>query len=139
MKNEKQNNQQRNWHLFDANKKVLGRLATQIAKILSGKDKVDYLPYLDKGDFVVVINAKEVSLSGKKETQKMYWRHSGYPGGLRSKTVQDTRDQKPEQLIRHAVIGMMPRNKLARQMIKKLFIYPGAEHPHQDKFKAQNS
>ncbi|MEX2028679.1 MAG: 50S ribosomal protein L13 [Candidatus Curtissbacteria bacterium] len=135
MKNPKQNNENRNWHLLDAKEKVLGRLAGQIAKILSGKDKVEYVPYLDKGDFVVVINAKEVYLSGKKEIQKKYYRHSGFPGGLKSKTVQDTREQNPEQLIRHAVIGMMPRNKLAHQMLKKLYVFAGDEHPYQDKFK----
>ena len=135
MKNPKQNNQEKNWHLFDAKEKVLGRLAGQIAKILTGKDKVDYLPYMDKGDFVVVINAKEVRVTGKKEIQKKYYRHSGFPGGLRSKTVQDTREQNPQQLIRHAVIGMMPRNKLAHQMLKKLYVFPGNEHPYQDKIK----
>lgn len=135
MKNQKQNNQKANWHLFDANEKVLGRLASEIASILSGKNKVDYVPYLDKGDFVVIVNASKIKLSGKKENQKMYYRHSGYPSGLRSKSVKDTRENQPEQLIRHAVIGMMPRNRLARQMIKKLFVFPGKDHPYQDKFK----
>ncbi len=134
MKNQKQNNQNASWHLFDAKSKVLGRLASQIASILSGKNKVDYVPYLDKGDFVVVVNAKEIKVSGKKETQKLYYRHSGYPGGLRSKSVQDTRAQQPEQLIRHAVIGMLPKNRLARQMIRKLYVFPEKDHPYQDKF-----
>ncbi len=132
---EVQNNQDANWHLFDASEKVLGRLASEIASILSGKNKVDYVPYLDKGDFVVVVNAGKIKLSGKKENQKIYYRHSGYPGGLRSKSVKDTRNQQPEQLIRHAVAGMMPRNRLARQMIKKLYIFPQKDHPYQDKFK----
>lgn len=131
---EGQNNQDANWHLLDASGKVLGRLATEIAKILSGKNKVDYIPYLDKGDFVVVVNALKIKLSGKKENKKMYYRHSGYPGGLRSKSVKDTREEQPEQLIRHAVAGMMPKNRLARQMIKKLYIFPQKDHPYQDKF-----
>lgn len=135
MKNQKQNNSQKNWHLFDARNKILGRLATQVAKILIGKDKVDYAPYLDMGDFVVIINAKEIKLTGKKENQKIYYHHSGFPGGLKSKTVAETRAQRPEQLIRRAVIGMMPRNRLASQMIKKLFVFPGSEHPYQDKLK----
>lgn len=134
MKNQKRNNKERDWHLFDAKNKVLGRLATEVATILSGKNKVDYLPYLDKGDFVVVVNAKAIMLSGKKENQKNYFRHSGYPGGLRSKTSRQIRDQKPEELVRHAVIGMLPKNRLARQMIKKLYVFPGSDHPYQDKF-----
>lgn len=134
MKNQKQNNQATVWHLFDAKSKVLGRLASEIASILSGKNKVDYVPYLDKGDFVVVINAKEIKVSGKKETQKLYYRHSGYPGGLRSRSVQDTRSEQPEQLIRHAVVGMLPKSRLARQMVKKLYVFSGKEHPYQDKF-----
>ncbi|MDO8487307.1 MAG: 50S ribosomal protein L13 [Candidatus Curtissbacteria bacterium] len=131
---EVQNNQAKAWYLFDAKSKVLGRLASEIASILSGKNKVDYVPYLDKGDFVVVINAKEIKVSGKKESQKLYYRHSGYPGGLKSKSVQDTREEQPEQLIRHAVVGMLPRNRLARQMVKKLYVFSGKDHPYQDKF-----
>lgn len=123
------------WHLIDAKNKPLGRLSTGVAKILSGKDKVDYATYLDKGDYVVVINAKEVMLTGKKETQKKYYKHSGYPGGLKSKTVAQVRSQQPEELIRHAVAGMLPKNRLARQMIKKLFIFASSDHSYKDKFK----
>ncbi len=133
MKNQNQEN--KNWHLLDAKDKILGRLATEIAKVLMGKDKPEYTPYLDKGDFVVVVNAAKVKLSGKKENQKTYFHHSGYPGGLRSKTAADVRAQKPEDLVRHAVVGMMPKNKLGKLMTKKLYVFPNIDHPYRDKFK----
>lgn len=135
MKNVKQAEVKRRWHLIDARNQILGRLATSVATHLMGKNKAYWTPYLDSGDFVVVINAAEVVLSGKKEKQKVYWRHSGYPGGLKSKTAATIRAQKPQELVRHAVVGMLPKTKLARLMLKKLYIYPAGEHPHKDKFK----
>lgn len=122
-----------NWHLIDAQNQIVGRLSTKIARLLMGKNKPYFVPYMDYGDNVVVINAKNVIFSGKKENQKTYWRHSGYPGGLKSKTAVQVRSSKPEDLIRHAVVGMLPKSKLGKIMLKKLFIYPEADHPHQDK------
>jgi large subunit ribosomal protein L13 len=129
------NNTQRNWYLFDAKEKVLGRLASQIATILMGKNKPGYLPYLDLGDHVVVVNAKDVRLTGRKEKQKQYTSYSGYPGGLKIRTFKELKEAHPEEIIYHAVSGMLPKNRLARQMIKKLHIYSGEEHPYQEKFK----
>lgn len=135
MKNIKTRDIRRSWHLVDAKGKVIGRLATNIASILMGKNKNYYTPYLDTGDYVVVINAESSVFTGKKETQKKYFRHSGYPGGLYVKTAAQIRKSKPDQLIRHAVYGMLPKTKLAKVMLKKLFVYPSSEHPHKDKFK----
>ena len=139
MKNIKLNEIKREWHLIDAENKALGRLSSQIAHILMGKNKVYYTPYLDCGDNVVVINTTKIFLSGKKENQKIYYHHSGYPGGLKSKTASEVRRQKPENLIRHGVVGMLPKNKLGKLMLQKLFIYPGSEHPYKDKLKSQNA
>src|SRR3989344_6493851 len=122
------------WHLLDAKNKILGRLSGEIAKILSGKNKVSYATNIDNGDYVVVINAKSVALSGKKESQKNYFHHSGFPGGLKSRTVSQVRAKSPESLIRHAVIGMLPKNKLGKAMARKLFVYAEAIHPYQEKF-----
>lgn len=135
MKNPKASDIKHNWHLVDARNQILGRLATNVAHLLMGKNKPYFSPYLDTGDNVVVINAAAVVLSGKKEKQKIYWRHSGYPGGLKSKTAATLRAKSPEELIRHAVVGMLPKTKLARLMLKKLYIYPAGDHPHKDKFK----
>ena len=135
MKNIKPKDIKRNWHLLDAKGQVLGRLSAQISQKLMGKTKSIYTPYLDTGDYVVVINAKDVVLTGKKESQKKYYHHSGYPGGLYSKTAAKVREQKPENLLKHAVVGMLPKNKLGRTMVKKLYIYKDADHKHQDKFK----
>jgi len=129
------NNIQRNWHLLDAKGRILGRLATEIATILMGKHKPNYLPYMDLGDNVVVINAKDIRLTGNKEKQKTYTTYSGYPGGLKIKSFRELKEKNPQEIIKHAVLGMLPKNKLARQMIKKLYIYEGEEHPYQDKFK----
>jgi len=134
MRNLKAQEIQRNWHLLDAKKQVLGRLSTQVAQYLIGKNKPYYTPHLDCGDYVVIINAKHVVLSGKKENQKIYYHHSGFPGGLKSKTAAKVRSEKPEELIRHAVVGMLPRNKLAKIMIKKLYIFPQSENPYNGKF-----
>lgn len=121
----------REWFLIDAKGKVLGRLASEIAKILRGKHKPIYTPHVDTGDFVIVINAKDVLLTGKKENTKIYFRHSGYPGGAKILTAKEMRVKFPERLIYFAVKGMLPKNSLGRKMIKKLKIYPGSEHPHQ--------
>lgn len=133
MKTTREKEIQRQWHLIDAQDKILGRLASHIAHLLMGKNKPYYIPYLDCGDYVVVVNTAKILLSGKKETAKKYFRHSGYPGGFRVKTAAQIRAQKPEELIRHAVVGMLPKTKMGKQMIKKLYIYPGAEHPYGDK------
>jgi large subunit ribosomal protein L13 len=121
---------ERNWVVIDATGKTLGRLATQIADILRGKTKPEYTPHCDVGDFVVVINAERISVTGKKREEKLYYRHSGYPGGLRTRTLGQMLERRPEEVIRKAVKGMMPRNRLARAQLKKLKIYAGPEHPH---------
>lgn len=137
MKNIKLQNIQRGWHLINAKDKALGRLSSQIATVLMGKNKSYFTPNLDTGDYVVVVNAKDVMLSGKKENQKNYYRHSGYPGGMRISTAAQVRVKKPEDLVKHAVIGMLPKTKLGKLMVKKLFVFPEAEHPYKDKFKDQ--
>jgi large subunit ribosomal protein L13 len=119
------------WFVIDAEGKVLGRLSTVIAKILTGKNKPTYTPFLDTGDHVIVINAEKIVLSGKKETDKIYRSHSLYPGGLKSKQARFVRAEKPESMIEEAVWGMLPKNKLGRKMLKKLKVYRGANHPHQ--------
>jgi large subunit ribosomal protein L13 len=121
---------ERNWLLVDASGHTLGRLATQIADALRGKRKPAYTPHIDTGDFVIVVNAEKISVSGKKRTDKRYYRHSGYPGGLRSRTFEEMQARRPEEIIRLAVKGMLPRNRLARRQITKLKIYAGPEHPH---------
>jgi large subunit ribosomal protein L13 len=121
---------ERNWVLVDAEGQTLGRLATQLADLLRGKRKPTYTPHCDVGDFVVVINAEKISVTGNKRQEKMYHRHSGYPGGLKSRSLQDMLDRRPEEVIRLAVKGMLPRNRLARKQITKLKIYAGPEHPH---------
>jgi large subunit ribosomal protein L13 len=122
---------QKNWFVVDLEDKVLGRVATEIAKVLRGKHKAIFTPSVDTGDFVVVINADKIRLTGNKMVQKMYHRHSGYVGGLTSTSAEKMVEQKPEELIRKAVRGMLPKNKLGRQMIKKLKVYTGSDHPHQ--------
>ena|SRR4030042_679134 len=134
MKNIKKGDIQNKWHLIDAKNKIVGRLSTEIACFLTGKNKPYYTPNLDTGDYVVVINAANVRFTGKKESQKKYYHHSGYPGGLYSKTASGLRSDKPEEILRHAVRGMLPKTKLAKIMLKKLFLYPENEHPHKDKF-----
>ena len=122
---------ERDWHVVDAEGKTLGRLATQIADVLRGKRKPTYTPHVDVGDFVVVVNAEKVVVTGNKREQKRYWRHSGYPGGIRSRTLGELLERRPEEVLRRAVKGMLPRNRLARQQITKLKIYAGPDHPHQ--------
>jgi large subunit ribosomal protein L13 len=121
----------RDWYLVDADGQTLGRLATQIADTLRGKRKAQYTPHVDTGDFVVVVNAEKIAVTGQKLDQKMYHRHSGYPGGLRSRTLRQQLDRRPEEVLRKAVKGMLPRNRLARAQLTKLKIYAGPEHPHE--------
>jgi large subunit ribosomal protein L13 len=123
-------NRQRDWYVVDAQGKTLGRLATQLADILRGKRKPEYTPHCDTGDFVVVVNAEKITVTGRKLEQKRYWRHTGYPGGIRSRTLAEMLDRQPEEVIRKAVKGMLPRNRLARQQLRKLKVYAGEEHPH---------
>ena len=118
------------WHLIDAENKTLGRLSSRVSTILMGKNKSQYTPNNDLGDFVVIINAEKIKLTGNKEYQKKYFRHSGYPGGLKSTSVQELRKDEPEQIIFKAVKGMLPKNKLANKMISKLKVYKGSNHPH---------
>ncbi len=127
----KVNLDQRKWHVIDANGAVLGRLAVQVADILRGRNKPVYTPHLDAGDFVVVINAEKVRVTGKKETNKKFMTYSGWKGGERYKSVAQVREKHPEQLITHAVKGMVPKNRLGRVLMTKLKVYKGAEHPHQ--------
>ena len=121
----------RDWRLVDAEGKVLGRLATEVADLLRGKNKPIYTPHVDTGDFVVVVNADKIKLTGRKWEQKVYYRHSGYPGGLKSLTAKELLEKKPEELIRHAVKGMLPKNRLGRKMLKKLKVYADNDHPHE--------
>ncbi len=121
----------REWYVVDASGKTLGRLATEIARILRGKHKPQYTPHVDVGDFVIVINAEKIAVTGRKLDQKRYYRHSGYPGGLRSITLRRLLEKHPERVIRLAVKGMLPKNRLGRRMLKKLKVYAGPEHPHQ--------
>ena len=118
----------RDWHLINAKDQVLGRIATDIATKLMGKNKPNFVPYLDCGDFVVVTNASKVKVTGNKQTQKVYFRHSGFTGGDTRETFDKLIKRKPEEVIRHAVKGMLPKSKLGRKMIKKLFIFPGEQH-----------
>ena len=120
----------RKWYIMDAEGQVLGRMASQIASILRGKHKPVYSPHLDLGDFVIVINAEKIRLSGKKQEQKVYYHHSGYPGGLKAVPFSKMMEKKPERILEKAVKGMLPHNKLGRKMYKKLKIYVGSEHPH---------
>jgi large subunit ribosomal protein L13 len=124
-------NRERNWLVVDATGKTLGRLATEIANVLRGKRKPEYTPHCDVGDFVIVVNAEKVSVTGNKRQEKRYYRHSGFPGGLRSRTFEEMIARRPEEVLRLAVKGMLPRNRLGRQQLRKLKIYAGPEHPHQ--------
>ena len=127
----KANEVEREWFVVDAEGKTLGRLATQIATILKGKHKPIYSPHLDVGDYVIVINAEKVRVTGRKLEQKFYYRHSGYPAGLKSVSLKDQLSRHPTRVLEAAVRGMLPKNRLGRRMIKKLKIYAGPEHPHQ--------
>jgi len=120
----------RAWHVVDADGVVLGRLASEVASLLRGKHKPTWAPHVDTGDHVIVINAAKLDVSARKAEQKQYWRHSGYPGGIRSESLEHLMGREPERVIRKAVKGMLPKGPLGRQMIKKLRVYPGATHPH---------
>ncbi|MEM0961616.1 MAG: 50S ribosomal protein L13 [Bacteroidota bacterium] len=119
------------WHVVDAESVVVGRLAARVASILRGKHKPEYTPHMDVGDHVIVVNADKVRFTGKKETDKKYFRHSGYPGGIRQRTPKEVRASKPEFIVENAVTGMLPRTKLGRAMAKKLHVYAGPDHPHE--------
>ncbi len=120
----------RNWYVIDAEGENLGRVATKVATVLRGKHKPTYTPHMDCGDFVIVVNASKVNLTGKKLDDKIYYNHSGYTGGLRERTARVMRDNYPVEMIERAVKGMLPKGRLGRQMYKKLFVYEGSEHPH---------
>jgi len=128
--NAKPHEVERRWYVVDAEGETLGRLATRIADTLRGKSKPSYTPHVDTGDFVVVVNADKIAVTGKKLEQKQYYRHSGYPGGLRSRTLAEQLERRPTEVLRMAVRGMLPRNRLARTQISKLKIYAGPTHPH---------
>jgi large subunit ribosomal protein L13 len=121
----------REWYVVDAEGQTLGRLATQIADVLRGKRKPVYTPHVDTGDFVVVVNAEKIQVTGTKLDDKMYYRHSGYPGGLKARSLRDQLQRQPAEVLRKAVKGMLPKNRLARQQLGKLKIYAGPEHPHE--------
>ena len=121
----------RRWYVVDAAGVPLGRLASQVARVLMGKHKVGYAPHLDTGDFVIVLNSERVALTGRKESQKTYIRHSGYPGGLKTESVAELRKRKPERIVELAVKGMLPKGPLGRKLYRKLKVYAGSEHPHQ--------
>jgi len=126
----KAENVKRDWYLVDAQDIVLGRLATQIANVLRGKNKAIFTPSVDTGDFVIVVNAEKIALTGRKLDDKIYYSHTGFPGGLKEITAGKLLEKRPEDIIRKAVKGMLPKNKLARHMLKKLKVYAGASHPH---------
>ncbi|MDJ0791842.1 MAG: 50S ribosomal protein L13 [Acidimicrobiia bacterium] len=121
---------ERTWYVVDAADVPLGRLASELAPILRGKHKPTYAPHIDGGDFVIVINADKVHVSGNKEIEKIYFRHSGYPGGLRAETLTEVREKHPERLVEVSIRGMLPKNRLGRQMMRKLKVYAGPDHPH---------
>lgn len=125
----------RAWHLIDVKGKTLGRISTEIAKLLTGKAKPYFVRNLDCGDYVVVVNAKDVLVTGNKEEKKMYYRHSGYPGGFKAEALRDLRSRKPEEIVTHAVKGMLPQNRLRDTMLGRLFVFAGEEHEYTDKFK----
>ncbi len=122
---------EKKWWLINAEGQVLGRLATEIATLLRGKNKPEFAPFLDTGDFVIVINAEKVRVTGRKLDDKIYYSHSGYPGGLKARSLRELLAKKPEEVIRHAVWGMMPKNRLGHKLIKKLKVYRGPSHPHE--------
>lgn len=137
-KSTRQSDIQREWHLIDAKDQVLGRLSTQIATMLIGKNKPYYTTHLDCGDFVVVINASKIGVTGRKLTEKKYYRHSGYPGGLKVEVMKDLLVRSPEDVIRHAVRGMVPHTKLGNSVFKKLHVFAGPDHPYAAKFVKEN-
>ncbi len=133
------NKSERVWHLIDARGKILGRVSVEIAHLLMGKGKPQFIRNLDSGDYVVVTNSKEVKVTGGKEEKKVYSRHSGYPGGFKQETLAELRTRKPDEIIKHAVSGMLPQNKLRDIFLTRLFIFEGKEHDYADKFKKGDS
>jgi len=129
--NAKPHEVERRWYVVDAEGETLGRLATRVADTLRGKRKPGYTPHVDTGDFVIVVNAEKIAVTGKKLEQKRYYRHSGYPGGLRTRTLSEQLDRRPTEVIRVAVKGMLPRNRLSRAQLNKLKVYAGPDHPHE--------
>ncbi|MEW6378115.1 MAG: 50S ribosomal protein L13 [bacterium] len=127
----KEEDQKRCWYVLDAKGEVLGRLATKVAVILRGKAKPDFTPHVDTGDFVIIVNADKVLMTGRKIQQKIYYRHSGYPGAIKATPAHKMMKEKPEEIIRKAVKGMLPKNRLGRQVYRKLKVYTGPDHPHQ--------
>ncbi|MGB9882923.1 MAG: 50S ribosomal protein L13 [Microgenomates group bacterium] len=127
-------NIKREWHLIDVSNQILGRIASKIAYFLQGKNKVNYVPYLDSGDYVVVINAQKIKVTGRKAKDKIYTHYSGYPGGLKEINFEQLLEKKPEEIIRRAVSGMLPKNKFRDQRLKRLFIYKDDNHPYKGKF-----
>lgn len=134
-KTNKKSTFERQWHLIDADGKILGRLATEVALFLRGKKKIDFAPHIDAGDFVVVVNADKIRVSGNKANQKIYYRHTGYPGGLKEIPYRKLFEKDSCQVLKKAVMGMLPKNKLRAQMIKRLKIFKGKEHSYEEKFK----
>lgn len=128
----------RSWHCIDISGKILGRTTPEIAKLLQGKHKANYVPYLDVGDYVVVINAKKLVLTGRKPSTKEYTSYSGYPGGLRRISFKTLIEKDPGKIVEHAVLGMLPKNKLRDQRMKRLYVFPDNKHPYEDKFKNEN-
>lgn len=128
---------EREWHLIDVKDKVLGRVSTEIAVLLMGKSKPYFVRNMDCGDYVVVLNAQHVKVTGNKESQKNYYSHSGYPGGFKSKSLSDLRKENPTQIIVESVKGMLPQNRLRDKMLKRLRVFPSSEHKYQDKFKSK--
>ena len=121
---------ERTWYVVDAQDLILGRLATRVATVLRGKHKPTFTPHVDTGDFVIIVNADKIRLTGRKNEQKFYYRYSGYPGGLRAQSAAEVLDKHPERILEHAIRGMLPKNRLARSVIKKLKVYAGPDHPH---------
>ena len=138
MKHPKGNEIKHDWHLIDIKEETLGRIATRVAGLLMGKSKPYFVKNLDCGDYVVVVNAKEVKVTGSKEKNKKYYRHSGYPGGFRQETLGELRQRKPTEIIKHAVSGMLPDNRLKDKLLARLFIFEGATHTYGEKFSTKN-
>ena len=121
----------KNWYLIDAKDQVLGRLSSKVAQLIRGKEKPEFTPHLDMGDFVIIVNADKVKVSGKKEEDKVYWRHSGFPGGQKETNLSELREKFPDRIITNAVKGMLPHNSLGRKMLKNLKVYADEKHPHE--------
>lgn len=137
-KQTRKNDIKRTWHLYDVSGKILGRVASEITTTLRGKSKPYFVSHLDCGDYVVVINASDIKVTGNKQIKKVYTRYSGYPGGLRKETLKDVMKDNPEKVIRNAVVGMLPDNKLKDKLLRRLYVFAGGEHPFKDKLVKEN-